>query len=386
MTGRQRMAAALSPAGTPQTPGVICYEGIYYRDHWEQVTSKPWWCAFSPELEDQLAWRAEAAATTGQDWLHLPACPSRADRAALRVEPRGDGAVLIDTRTSDERPLRRPAVGGWDADDIARRRTPPRLPETLDQIDAAVPVPPAFDAERFVADGRADLAAAILRSFGRDLYPIDYVGSPLWGCYGLWGFEGLMLLIADRADLVGRACRRLLAGGVRAVRQAAARGAAAIVIEECFTDMISPAAFEALNVPVVGGLIEAIRAAGMKSIYYYCGDPAGKWDAIAGLGADALAFEESKKGFVIDVADVVRRVGGRCAVMGNLDAIGVLERGTDAQLRAEIARQLTAGRANGGRFVMSLGSPVTPGTSPRRVRQYLALVRDLTDPLAAARG
>lgn len=118
-------------------------------------------------------------------------------------------------------------------------------------------------------------------------------------------------------------------------------------------------------------------AEGLASIYYYCGDPTGKWDALLDAGADALALEESKKGFRIDIEDVVERVAGRCAVLGNLDAIDLLEHGSEAELRAEIARQIAAGRRNGGRFVMSLGSPVTPGTPVARVRRYCDLVRDL---------
>ena len=64
------------------------------------------------------------------------------------------------------------------------------------------------------------------------------------------------------------------------------------------------------------------------------------------------------------------------AVLGNLDAIGLLEHGSEFELRTEISRQVQAGRRNGSRFVMSLGSPVTPGTSPQRVRLYIDLSHD----------
>ncbi len=90
---------------------------------------------------------------------------------------------------------------------------------------------------------------------------------------------------------------------------------------------------------------------------------------------DALSLEESKKGFTIDIAEVAESVRGRCALLGNLDAIRLLPEGSEQELRAEIARQAAAGRRNGGRFVMSLGSPVTPGTSPERVRRYCAMVQ-----------
>lgn len=110
---------------------------------------------------------------------------------------------------------------------------------------------------------------------------------------------------------------------------------------------------------------------------YYCGNPNDRLDLLLSVGADALALEESKKGFAIDIDDVVERVQGRCALLGNLDAIHLLEHGSEAALCAEIARQLAAGRRTGRRFVMSIGSPVTPGTPVARVRPYCDLVHEL---------
>jgi len=115
----------------------------------------------------------------------------------------------------------------------------------------------------------------------------------------------------------------------------------------------------------------------MKSIYYYCGDPWGRFDAILDVGADAFHFEESKKGFRIDIEDIVEGAGKRGVVFGNLDAIGVLQDGSEDVLRAEIHRQLRAGRKNGNRFVMSTGSPITPGTSVQKVRRYTDIVREV---------
>jgi uroporphyrinogen-III decarboxylase len=86
---------------------------------------------------------------------------------------------------------------------------------------------------------------------------------------------------------------------------------------------------------------------------------------------------DEREGFVIDIEEIVRRVRGRCAVLGNLDAIDLLSNGSEAQLRAEISRQIAAGRQNDSRFVMSIGSPVTPKTPIERVRLYCDLVHEL---------
>ena len=377
MTGKEKIEAAFSAEGTSQIAAVICYEGIYIRDHWDRLTSYPWWYQFSPDIEHQLAWRREVIAKTPQDWLCLPTFLPQAEREAMSIEERPQGIFLVNRLSGQEDKIVRPLVGGWDPRGISRHIQHPRLPETMDDIDASIPIPGEFDAQQFVDSGRSDLAATLLDEFGSALFPICHTASPLWSCYGQWGFEGMMFLIAEHPELVRRACRRRLATSIARVREGAALGALGVWVEECMTDMISPAVFADLNVPVMQQLIDEIRALGMKSIYYYCGDPSDRWEHIFSLGMDALALEESKKGFTIDIEDVVDRVSGRCTVLGNLDAIGVLQDASDEQVRAEIARQVAAGQKKGGRFIMSLGSPVTPSTPVERVRLYCELVHEL---------
>ena len=79
MTGRGKMEAALSPEGTSEVPAVVCYEGIYVRDHWRQLTNYPWWYAQAPDIDRQMLWRREAIERTGQDWFALPSFYSRED-------------------------------------------------------------------------------------------------------------------------------------------------------------------------------------------------------------------------------------------------------------------------------------------------------------------
>jgi len=377
MTGRQKIEAAFSPEGTPQIPVVICYEDIYIRDHWDELTSCPWWYRHAPGVERQMLWRRDAIEKTGQDWFSVPLWYSARERESIEVEVRDGQVWRTDRHAGTEDLLRRPRAGGWEPARQLHSVRPPRLVQTASEVDAAIHLSAHFDPQEVVADGRAALAAALLREFGDRLYPLAAVASPLWLCYYLWGFEGMMEMIAGRPDLVRRACERFLVRSVRNVRWAAAAGAKAIWIEECLTDMISPQDFESLNLPFVRNLVAGVRDAGLKSIYYYCGDPAGKWDLLLSAGADALSLEEGKKGFTVDIEEVAAMVQGRCALLGNLDAMGVLERATEDELRDEIRRQLSAGRRNGARFIMSLGSPVTPGTSVRRVRLYCDLVREL---------
>jgi len=376
MTGREKIESAFSADGTAEIPVAICYEGILVRDHWEELTSHPWWYRHTMDIEPQMQWRRDMAARVPQDWIQVPPCSGREQRKLWELDVRSDGVFWIDKRTGKERELKRPAVAGWHGAGDLHSIRPERLIETVEEIDDKVPVPADFDADAFRAQGRDELARRIEREFP-DRFLVSSTGSPLWRCYPVWGFEGMMMMVAERPDLVEHACRRALPGLMNRVREGAACGAQGIWIEECFTDMVSPEAFRRLGLPFVRAITDEIRSLGMRSIYYFCGDPAGKWDMLLDAGADALALEETKKSFVIGIDEVADHVAGRGTILGNLDSVGVLQDGTEAQLRAEIERQIAAGRRNGSRFIMGLGSPVTPSTSIDRVRLFCDLVHEL---------
>jgi len=374
MNGRDRIQAALSPEGTPEIPAVICYESLFVRDHWPELSAEPWWVPMVPDLERQVAWRRQVAEQIRQDWYELPVGPGHRERTHVSIQERGGTVYKVDRRTGRAWVLDPPTVGGWPRQALASVH-PFNPPQTLEEVDEWMSGQGA--PEGMLLDGGADLAGRILAGWGATLFPMAYVAGPLWPCYGIWGFEGMMTLIAERPDLVRHAVVSSTERAVRSVRAAAQLGALGIWIEDCLTDMISPQHFAALNLPFLQQLTDEIRACGMYSIHYFCGDPSGKWELLLDTGADALSLEESKKRFVIDIEDVVERVGGRMAVLGNLDAVHLLEHGTEEALRAETARQVSAGRRNRSRFIMSLGSPVTPGTSVARVRLYCDLAHEL---------
>ena len=184
----------------------------------------------------------------------------------------------------------------------------------------------------------------------------------------------LMERMIETPELVALACDRLLEHAIHSVKRSAAAGAGLIWIEDCMSDMISPNQCRDFSLKYVRPLAEAIREAGMLSVHYYCGRPGDRWDFLLDTGADALALEEGKKGFEVDMPRVAELVDGRMALLGNIDAISVMQDGSRKSLEAEIARQCAAGKRNARRFVMSIGSPVTPGTPLSRVREYCDFV------------
>lgn len=382
MTGKEKVRAAFSKEGTAEIPAVICYEGIFVRDHWEQITDYPWWYLFAPSLEQQLAWHRHLLERIPADWFSMPHWYSAEERDGLRLAPGDDEVILENGRTGKRRRIERPGVAGENKFRAmiaaGYSAAKPKMPDDRDAIDRELECGKyAVASDVALAGGCADLARALVEGPARDLYPLGSIPSPLWRCLARWNFEETMMMCLTNPEPVRHAVSRLTEQAVASVAAAKALGAEGIWIEECMTDMLGPAQFESLQVPGMQALTSEIRAHGMRSIYYYCGNPAGKWDLILESGADVLSLEESKKTFNIDIEDVVRRVQGRCALLGNLDAIGVLQDGSNEMLRREIARQIAAGRHNGNRFAMSLGSPITPATPVERIRRYCQITHEL---------
>ena len=78
-----------------------------------------------------------------------------------------------------------------------------------------------------------------------------------------------------------------------------------------------------------------------------CGDIRDRLKDIVGSKSDCISFEESKKNFTVDLEWVNEVVNGRACIFGNLDAVNILQNGTEKKLESEIKRQITIGKEHG---------------------------------------
>lgn len=374
MTGRQKIQAAFSKEGTCEFPAVLCYEDIYIRDHWKDLTVCPWWYAMDTDTEKQIMWRSEVIPAIGQDWFALPRGRTIEDRENIIIQERPDGVFRINKQTQSEQRLYEPKIGGecyqeWN------KTQPPTTPEEIDYIFSDdIKISP----EDIIKAGRNDLPDKLLNGVCAGLCPLVHVSSPLQDCISIWGFEGFMLMLNDNPELIKYTCELITSLTEKGIKELKIRGAEAVWIEECYLDMISPDMFREFNAPYITRVVEMIRNAGMYSIYYHTGDPSKKLKQILNVGADAVSFEESKKNFIIDIEDIAEAVQGRCTVLGNLDATAFLPACTYDELKTDISRLIAAGRKNKNKFIVSMGSPVTPGTSVEKVRLYCDIVHEMS--------
>lgn len=224
---------------------------------------------------------------------------------------------------------------------------------------------PEWNAEAAVKAGATEYTRRALKRWGDSYLLYGAVGSPYWSLYSLLGFAGLMEAMRSDPGLLEAILRRRVSI-VRATLEVwAETGVPCVFVEECLSssDLIAEDDYVRFSLPAAREVLQYARELGLRTVYYYCGGIEGRLEHLATLPADMLAFEESKKGFVIDLAEVRRVVGPERPLLGNIDAVLVRD-GDEATIRRAVREQYeTAGPL----LAASCGSPLTLDTDPRKL-------------------
>jgi len=378
MTNKERVHAALEGRPVDRCPVTSLYNFLYQRDHFSELTGLPqWrlqqWLADTPEAHVGLYARMQAAAPFE---LLQPqqGAPSRQWRARQEFVEKGGHAFRHDRETDEWVQLDSDKVSGHSSDYHANEI---QHVFSRDDIDARLPLSTAAEQ---IALGANDYLDATVKRFGRDEFIISGgVVNSFYRCSDHVGLTNLFSLVVDEPELIDYLSEKILAQNLENIRRYAAAGGDAIYIDDaCATsDMISPAMYERFSLPYMTALVAEIHRLKHKAILIYFGGIMDRLELIASTGADGLLPEASMKGFVNDTAAIARRIGDRMTLFSNIDPVAVLQNGTDAELEAEIARQVAAGRAARG-FILSTASPITPSTPLARVQRFLELGKGIT--------
>jgi uroporphyrinogen-III decarboxylase len=249
--------------------------------------------------------------------------------------------------------------------------------EIRDEEDVAARLP-ILTAQQLLARGDFDLPRQVAADYGDAYFVTTTLGTPFSYAYDLLGFQGLMVVQVDRPALLHYILRRQLAEAQETMAAWAATGIHGVFVEEVFTgaDLISPRAYDEFVFAYNQPYFHTLRELGLLSIHYVCGDVIPRLDRMVELEIEAVAVEEGKKNFQIELDEVVDRVAGRAAVCGNIDAVRFgLQAGLD-EMAAEVKRQARIGaRAKG--FVVSTGSPFPLDTNPRLIDTLVATAHSL---------
>ena len=317
------------------------------------------------------------------DWIEIGEGPSRAWSERTHIVA-ADGALYYeDQGTGERRPMDRSRLPRGPMDEAIRHDAKKDLWETpgavtsREEVDVHLPLP---DPQALLERGDFDLARQVVADYGASTFITTILDTPFSDAYTLLGFQGLMLIQHDDPALFHYLLERQLEVTKRFMEAWAAAGIDGVYVEEVFTgaDIISPRAYDEFVFAYNRPYFQHMSGLGLRPIHYVCGDAVPRLDRIAQLDIAAVAVEESKKQFVIELEEVVRRVAGRTAVLGNIDAVRFGLNTSLEEMAAEAKRQLRLGREAKG-FLLSTGSPFPLDTNPRLIDTLIATAH-ATDP------
>ena len=371
MTPKERMIRALTgqkPDCLPAAQAYLClfladFERAYYVELYRRHLRGRRRCPI--DHDQDVLFRAQAIYESygifkaRPDWIEIYGGQGR-DWAEQTEAVEEDGVLYFEDRVTGERT---PMLGKkssltdlWDSPAQIRDRG---------DVDARLPL---LTAEELLDGGEFDLMRQVAADYGDHYFITTILDTPFSDAYDLLGFQGLMVIQHDQPDLFHYLLERKLAQSKEVMAACAACGIHGIYAEEVFTgaDLISPRSYDRFvyryNLPYFGHM----RSLGLLPIHYVCGNSIPRLERMVEYDVAAVAVEESKKGFEIEIEEVVDRVAGRAAVLGNIDAVRFGLHATADEMAAEVRRQAAIGaRARG--FIVSTGSPFPLDTNPRLI-------------------
>lgn len=391
MTGRQRILTALEGGRTDVRPVAIDYMNLYLAERIEQAYVR----AYAERLERQgrvqldpekdTAIRARSIRDAYQcfeeqhDWLQAMGGPTEeavSDRELLREEGR---FFEVDQAAGTRREL---LLTGEEAKTEEMRDRFSEMERRFrwlrsDGQQAASEIVAQYRRQRDRERGNFALVEALIRQARPQQFVYLGIPAPFCSLYGLIGFDGMMTALIEAPSLVCTMMDGLLNATLEEIEAFRDAGGEGVRVEEYFAsaDIISPQMYERFALPYEERLLSGVREMGLKSVLYFCGDVLPRLPALRELPMDALMVEESKKDFVVEIGEVRDCVGPDLCLFGNVDSYSMVQKGTEAELAAEIDRQIRTAGSEGG-FIVGVGSPLTLDTPCSRVDTLIRLARD----------
>lgn len=248
---------------------------------------------------------------------------------------------------------------------------------TREDVETQIPI---ISADEWLRRGDFELPRQVVADYGDRYFISTILDTPYSDMYDYLGFRGLMVIQRRNPDLLQYLLERRLMQSKEVMEAWAATGIHGVYVEEVFSaaDTISPQSYERFVYAYNQPYFQHMRSMGLLPIHYVCGDVIPRLEYIVQYDIAAVAVEESKKKFRIELAEVVERVAGRTAVFGNIDAVRFGIHATPEEMSAEVERQAGIGAQAGG-FIVSTGSPFPLETNPRMVDTLVTAAHSFTN-------
>lgn len=219
--------------------------------------------------------------------------------------------------------------------------------------------------------GYTDHIAQIVTRYGDDVFLAVHIPSAICEIFdpttGYLGFEEGLMSFYDYPEGIKYFLEKCYEEQLEWAKAFAEAGAHAFIISESYIspDLANPEIYRKFMKPVHARYFKEIKNYGLVPICMFWGDVLPLLDDYVQTNVMAIMFEESKKGFNLDIQKIRKKINNRICIFGNLDSNYLLREGSVREIKDEVIRQAEGARYN---FIISNGSPVAPSTPEQNIR------------------
>ena len=222
--------------------------------------------------------------------------------------------------------------------------------------------------------GYTDHLGEIHKKYNKDAFLAVHIPSAICEIFdpttGYMGFEEGLLAFHDYPEGMQYFLERCYIEQLEWARAYADNGADAFIISESYIspDLASPDIYRRFMKHIHKDYFKEISGYGIEPLCMFWGNINPLIDDYCDVNLKGMLIEESKKGFELDVVKIRRKTEGKVCLFGNLDSLNLLNSGSHENIRSEALRQ-SDGLDTG--FIISNGSPITPGTPAENVKALI---------------
>lgn len=245
------------------------------------------------------------------------------------------------------------------------------LVRSLADLDA-IPSPDPAGAGRIPM--MLEAVRRVREGLGEDVFIVGcFDQQPFSLACSLMGINELMMALVDQPVLVERLLERCRDHCIAYATALAKAGSDMLSTGDSPAGLIGPKRYRELALPSSKEVFRRIREeVDVPLSLHICGDATPILDDMVASGADVLEVDHR-----VDLKEVIRITRNRVALWGNIDPVGVLERGTPESVTAACDAAMDA--AEGCRFILSSGCTLSVGTPEENLRAMISSCRNRQD-------
>ncbi len=192
--------------------------------------------------------------------------------------------------------------------------------------------------------------------------------SPFSLACALMGMESLMVKAIDEPDFVEALLERCIEYAVSYALRLAHAGADMLSTGDSVAGLVGREMYCSMAMPAEQKMFKEVHSQcdALLSLHI-CGNTSHILENMSQAGCDVLEIDSK-----VDICEALEKVGGEVALWGNIDPVGVLERGTPEDVEREaliiMEKVKECGRT---RFVLSSGCTLVPDTPGDNIRALI---------------